>query len=247
MGVPVVGCDCSVCTSESPCNKRMRPSALVKIGEKRLLIDAGPDFRDQALRFGINHLDGVIFTHTHYDHIGGIDDLRVFNFRLNKSLPSLVSEVTYKDLEHRYYYLFHSPVHGSNVTASFDFQILKDERGVVTFEEVPLRYMSYMQGHMQVTGLRFGDLAYVSDIKIYSESIFEDLAGVKTLVVSALRHEPSYVHFNVEEAVAFAERVGATKTWFTHIGHELDHEKTNAELPPNIQLGYDGLELPFAP
>lgn len=247
MGVPVVGCMCPVCTSNSDYNKRLRPSGIVEMDGKKLLIDSGPDFRYQALRAHIHHIDGVLLTHTHYDHVGGLDDLRIFFFRQQEALPCLLSEVSYEDLRKRYDYLFKEKSHGSNVTAQLKFQILDSSRGHTTFQGIKLGYFSYKQGHMLVNGFRFGDFAYVSDISIYPETIFEDLKGIKTLVVSALRHTPAHVHFTVEQAVAFAKRTGAEQTYFTHISHELDHEETNALLPSGIHMGYDGLRFTFAP
>lgn len=244
-GVPVVGCDCSVCRSSSLHNQRLRPSGLISVLGKQLLIDAGPDFRYQALRAGIQHIDGVLFTHTHYDHTGGLDELRIFYFRQKKPLPCLLSQESYKDITIRFYYMFREHMHGSNFTARLDWNVLERDRGTVLFQDVPIRYVSYSQGGMGVNGFRFGDFAYISDIYEYPESIFEDLEGIKTLVVGALRHSESFVHFTVEQAVNFSNRVGAEKVWLTHISHDLDHDETNRQLPRHIRMGYDGLEIAF--
>lgn len=243
MGVPVIGCGCEVCHSKNPFNKRLRPSVLVKVDHKVFLIDAGPDYRTQALQFGITALDGVLFTHAHHDHTAGVDDLKVYSFRMQRPLPSLMSLETAKDLKVRYYYIFNrEPVYDKS-TMRMEMHILNGERGEVEFEGIKISYLSYEQGGMQVNGYRIGSLAYLSDISRFPPSIFEDLKGVKTLILSALRFTPSPLHFTVDDAVDFSEKSGASRTFLTHISHDLDHDKTNAYLPPNIRMAYDGLEI----
>lgn len=243
MGIPVVGCECAVCHSDNPKNKRLRPSVFLTFDEKQLLVDAGPEFRIQALRYGIHQLDGVLFTHSHHDHTAGIDDLRALSFKTKKPFPALLSDETAKDLKTRYYYLFdHNPTY-EGMTTQITMQILKDSRGSVVFEGVPIRYLTYEQGGMQVNGFIIGSVAYLSDIKNYPETIFEDLEGVDTLVLSALRFTPSKLHFSIDEAVDFASKVGVEKVWLTHISHDLEHDKTNAYLPPHVRMAYDGLEI----
>lgn len=243
MGVPVIGCSCPVCRSDNPKNKRTRPGALLSVAGRTLLIDAGPDFRDQALCHRIDRLDGVILTHAHHDHTAGIDDLRIYYMLSGEAVPCLMSTETFDDLEKRYSYIFHKRKNPDQLTSKIDLHLLKDERGEAAFSDIPIRYFTYVQAGMPVTGIRVGDFAYVSDIKEYPETIFEDLQGVKTLVVSALRFPSSPLHFSVDEAVAFSKKVGANATWLTHLSHELDHEKVNAYLPSNIRLAYDGLQI----
>lgn len=243
MGIPVIGCHCPVCRSESPCNQRLRPSGLLTIGNKKLLIDCGPDFRLQAIRHHIDALDGLILTHSHHDHIAGVDELRAYFIKNKGLLPCLLSQNTAADLKIRFPYIFHDE--NPKLILRFLLHILEQTEGETVFEGIKIRYITYEQTGMQVNGFRFGNFAYVSDIHHYPESIFLALEGVETLVISALRHTRSYAHFSIEEAIQFANRVGATCTWLTHISHDLDHEATNACLPHNVRMAYDGLELSF--
>ncbi len=247
MGVPLIGCSCPVCLSPSPFNKRLRSSALCTVGDKCFLIDCGPDFRSQALTHHIDRLDGVLFTHAHNDHTAGMEDLRIFNWRTDKALPCLLSIETADDIKRRYYYIFEPE--GDEIyrkmLARFDLEYLVGDRGTLNFQGMPVGYFTYAQGGMRVNGFKLGNLAYVSDIRDYDESIFEELRGVDILVMSALRYSASHMHFSVDEAVAFSKKVGASHTWLMHVAHELDHDEANAYLPENIRMAYDGLELNF--
>lgn len=244
-GIPVIGCKCPVCKSPSHYNKRLRPAGLIEVGGKRLLVDVGPDFRQQALAQGIDEIDALLLTHTHYDHIAGIDELRLFYLKTKKALPCLLSQESFEELRKRYSYLFQPIGEVPTISAQLEFQILEEEIGQVDFLGLLIQYVSYEQGQMGVTGYRLGDFAYVSDICDYEESIFVGLAGVKTLVLSALSFDPSPVHLTIREAMEFAERVGAKKTWLTHLNHRVHHEETEKLLPPSVRLGYDGLKLEF--
>ncbi len=244
-GVPLVGCSCAVCRSKSPHNQRLRPSAVIRAAGKQILIDAGPDLRQQALKYKIEHLDGVILTHTHFDHIGGIDDLRVYYFEKKKALPCLVSKETYDEIRMRIPYLFVPHHDGKSFAAQIDFEILPGDFCKAEFQGLLFHFVSYIQSGNKVLGFRLGDLAFISDIREYSPRVIEDIRGVKNLVVSALRKEKSLVHFNIDEAIAFSKAVGATNTWFTHISHDVDHETISRELPPNVVLAYDGLSFDF--
>lgn len=245
MGIPVIGCSCSVCASSDRHNKRMRPSALLTINDKKILIDCGPDFHAQAIHYCITALDGVIFTHSHYDHTAGIDELRVYHMRRGVALPCLLSKSTAEDIVVRFPYIFAPDADYNKLVAKFNLQLLPEERGVTDFLDIPIRYFSYEQAHMQVNGFRFGNLAYVTDIRHYPETIFEDLKDVEILILSALRYKLSHLHLSVDEAVEFAQKVGAKQTWLNHLAHDLEHEKTNAYLPENIRLAYDGLQFLF--
>lgn len=245
LGVPVIGCSCSVCTSPSSFNRRLRPSVLVKTRQKHFLIDAGPDFRCQALEHKIEHLDGLLLTHAHHDHTGGLDDLRPIFYKRSSPLPVLLSKETARDIQLRFHYVF-KPYDLHKSSNRLHLQLLPEEKeGNCIFESVPIDFVTYEQARMAVNGYRFGDLAYVSDIRHYPESIFQKLQGVKTLIISALRFAPSLLHFSVDEAIEFAEKIQASRVWLTHISHEMDYEKTNASLPSHVKLAYDGLEVEF--
>jgi phosphoribosyl 1,2-cyclic phosphate phosphodiesterase len=244
MGIPVIGCPCAVCHSSDEHNKRMRPSVLLSIQGKTLLIDCGPDFRQQALTFKINHLDGVLFTHAHHDHTASIDELRVYNLYNRAPVPCLLSQETSRHIQQRFSYLF-NPNASGQLTSKLDFQLLLSTRGTLNFLGLDIGYMTYEQGGMSVNGFRVGSMAYVTDIKHYPKSIFEDLKDLDILIVSALRFSSSPLHLSVDEAVDFARQCGAKQTWLTHIAHDLDHQHTTSYLPSNVRVAYDGLRLPL--
>jgi phosphoribosyl 1,2-cyclic phosphate phosphodiesterase len=243
LGVPVIGCSCPTCSSSHLKNKRFRTSGLLKVQDKTILIDIGPDFREQALRNNICHLDGVLITHTHYDHIAGLDELRIYSFIKGSNIPCILSKESFEEIRRRYYYIFKEALHGDSSTVMLDFIVLEGNEGEVNFLNLPISYFCYHQGSMKVTGFRLGNFAYITDIKNFDKKIFKFLEGVETLVVSALRKSDSKIHFSLDDAVDFANAVQAKKTYLTHIAHELEHESINYELPKHVQLGFDGLEL----
>jgi phosphoribosyl 1,2-cyclic phosphate phosphodiesterase len=267
MGVPTVGCGCAVCTSTDPKDRRLRPSVAVRWNDaalKRLedppfpyketdgsgqevldrvvVIDTGPDFREQALRHGISRVDAVFYTHSHADHIFGLDDLRPLSFtamREGGPIPLYATAETRAVLEHMYSYTF-SPKATYATRARVRLEALEERTAVngVEFLRVPV-----MHGAMEITGFRFGSAAYLTDVSAIPEASFGLLEGLEVLAISALRHKPHPSHATVEQAVGWAKRIGARQTYFTHIAHELGHEATNRMLPSGMELAYDGLEL----
>jgi len=247
MGVPTLGCHCRVCTSPNPRDRRLRPSVLLRWpaaeGKERVVvIDTGPDFREQALRTGLKSVDAVLYTHSHADHILGLDDLRPLSFgsvRVGGPIPLYTSPETATVLERVFDYHFSSKS-TYPTRARVAIQPLADRVRVheVEFTSVPVKH-----GDIDIAGFRFGDAAYLTDVSEIPESSFALLQGLETLVLPSLRHHPHPSHATVKQAVEWALRIGARQTWLTHIAHELGHDETNRMLPPGVALAYDGLEL----
>jgi phosphoribosyl 1,2-cyclic phosphate phosphodiesterase len=248
MGVPTLACDCPVCTSPDPHDRRLRPSALVRwtdaeTRQRTVVIDTGPDFREQALRSKITRVDAVFYTHSHADHILGLDDLRPLSFiaaRLSGPIPLYTTPETRAVLEHVFDYTF-SPSATYAHRARVRLQPVLDHNPLhgVDFTPVPL-----FHGEMPIIGYRFGRAAYLTDVSDIPESSFALLQDLDHLVLSALRHKPHPNHATVHQAVGWSRRTGAKQTWLTHVAHELGHEATNQLLPAGIALAYDGLTIP---
>lgn len=246
LGSPVVGCHCPICRSDNIQNKRLRTSALLRLPFQRFLIDCGPDFRQQALRQDLGKIDGLILTHAHYDHIAALDELRIYTIRQQKSVPTLLSASTAEEVYQRFSYIFTGKeIEGKKMPPQLTLQQLQAAEGFVDFCGLPTRYVTYEQSGMPVNGYRWGDLAYLTDIRHFPESIFDMLQDIKILIVGALRFTPSPFHFTIDEAIEFSKKTSAKQVWLTHLSHEVEHDKTNAYLPDNIRLAYDGLKIPF--
>ncbi len=239
MGVPTIGCGCAVCRSPNPRDKRTRPSILLQYGGHSVVIDTTPDFRAQALRADLRRLDAVLFTHAHADHILGLDDVRPFNFRQQASIPIYGSRQTIETIRRVFAYVFD---HGDPVSAIPQLQVNVLEGPLdlfgVTFVPVPV-----MHGKLEILGFRFGGAAYCTDFSLIPEASIPQLEDLDILFLDALRHEPHPTHCTVEQALAYVERLRPRRAFFTHICHDLDHDKTNATLPEHVRLSYDGLQL----
>lgn len=243
MGIPVIGCSCEVCRSDSPFNKRLRSSVWITYDEKEFIIDVGPDFRQQCIKFQIHSVDGVLITHAHYDHIAAIDDLRPLTFK-KSPLPVLLSKYTAEEVTTRCHYLL-KPDPVLSLPSRLSLEIFDQENGTVDFHGIPVQYVTYLQSGMKVNGYKIGNLAYLTDIKDFSPTIFEELKNVKYLVISALRYTSSPLHFSIDDAIEFSHKINAEQVWLTHISHELEYHQTNAYLPSNIRVAYDGLKIEF--
>jgi phosphoribosyl 1,2-cyclic phosphate phosphodiesterase len=244
-GVPQIGCHCDVCRSKDPLNKRLRAAGLITLGKSHILIDAGPDLREQALTYHISDLAAVLLTHSHADHVAGIDDLRPYYFLHKKKLPCVLSNETYAEVKIRYHYLLEAISSSKSISAQIDFQVLPSDFGVYKVEGAEITYFSYYQVGTKVTGFRLGGFAYVTDIRTYSEQVEKALQGVDVLVLSAPRRRENHAHWGLDEALAFSRKVAAKKTYVTHITHDLEHHALSQELPQEVSLAHDGLEIAF--
>ncbi len=248
MGVPTLGCECRVCTSANPRDRRLRPSVLLQWNAsatdtgRAVVIDTGPDFRAQALGAQLRHIDAVLYTHSHADHILGLDDLRPLTFasvRASGHLPLYASTETAAVLEHVFHYHFSSEsTYPTRARVRIEPLTNRIRVHEVEFTCVPVKH-----GELEIAGFRFGDMAYLTDVSEIPESSFALLENLQTLVLPSLRHHPHPSHATVKQAVDWAQRIGARQTWLTHIAHELGHEETNRMLPPGVALAYDGLEV----
>lgn len=241
-GIPMIGCSCPVCTSSDPRDRRTRPSVFVRWGDLRILVDTATELRLQCVANGVDHVDAVLFTHHHADHVAGLDDLRRFNALSKAPVPLYGTERTLSGVRRMFSYAFDAPPPDSpHSRPRLTLQVIGDEpfevrgRAIVP---VPL-----MHGRMAVHGFRFGSFAYCTDCSEIPETSFGRLRGLEVLILDALRHDSHPAHFNLEQAVAAARRIGARRTYFTHMAHQLGHAATSAMLPAGIELAYDGLRI----
>lgn len=245
MGVPTLGCGCSVCTSSDPHDRRTRPSVAVQFRdgeiERCVLIDSGPDFRQQALRENIRRVDAVLYTHSHADHILGLDDLRPLSFQRPEKIPLYADDPTAEVLRHVFEYTFSESNHYPH-KARVELHPLQPRTHLfgADFITVPL-----MHGGLQTVGFRFGHAAYLTDMSDIPEKSFGLLENLDVLILDALRRTPHPSHSNLESSIKFVEKIRPRRAWFTHMSHDLGHIETEKELPAHIRLAYDGLRIPL--
>ena len=239
MGVPTLGCHCAVCESIDPHDKRTRASALLSWGGHNVVIDTTPDFRFQALRAKIDRLDAVIYTHAHADHIMGMDDIRPYNFHQRAPIPLYASEETLARLREQFGYVFREVPTGATVP-SVDVHPIT---GPLRLNGIEIHPVPAMHGPTGVLGFRIRNAAYLTDFSAVPESSKTLLTGLDDLVLSALRDAPHVMHSTVANSLALVDELKPKRAWFTHIAHDLGHEKTNARLPDNVRLAYDGLSF----
>lgn len=243
-GVPTIGCGCAVCSSIDPRDNRLRPSILICYGGHTVIIDTTPDFRQQALRARMERLDAIVYTHSHADHILGLDDVRPFNYRQRQSIPIYAREETLSAIQRVFRYAFAEEPAQSSVPR-LDLHTLDGE----PFDLFGLTFtpIALLHGRSDVFGFRFGDAAYLTDHSDIPEESKRKLHGLDVLFLDALRHRPHPTHSTVEQAVAWVRELEPRRAFFTHICHDLPHERTEAELPDNVHLAYDGLEIDVEP
>ena len=240
VGVPMIGCHCKACLSSDPHDKRLRPSVLLRLGEKRILIDTSPDFRYQALHYGIERLDAILYTHAHADHILGLDDVRPFNFMQRGDIPFFASAAAWAVIERTFQYVFDTTPSESSRPRLTPHIFDGDAISVAGVCIQPVRAL---HGRGTVYGFRFGDCAYLTDhseIPPESEALLQNL---DVLFLDALRHNPHPTHSTVEESLKTVMRLHPKRAYFTHISHDLVHACTEARLPEHVHMAYDGLEI----
>jgi len=240
-GVPMIGCDCAVCTSSDPHDKRTRPSVFVSMNGERILVDTTPELRLQCLANGIREIDAVLYTHHHADHVVGLDDLRRFNYVMKRAIPCFGTERTLSGLRRMFSYAFEPAADSPHSRPNLSFHEIGE--GPLTIGGETVTPIPLLHGSLPVLGFRFGRFAYCTDCSVIPDGSLAMLADLDVLILDALRHKPHPTHMNVGQAVEWAKRVGANRTYFTHMAHDLKHAETNATLPKGMELAFDGLRI----
>jgi phosphoribosyl 1,2-cyclic phosphate phosphodiesterase len=243
VGVPMVGCGCDVCRSDNPRNRRTRCSAILGLPGGNLLVDTSPDLREQLLREQIGIVHAVLYTHEHADHVFGLDDLRIMQFRLGGPVPLYCESIVEQRIRTSYDYAFQNAAtfHPGAVPQLMFRQIGLEPFDVLGSRVVPLRLKHGKR--FEVLGFRFGNVAYCTDANSIPPESMEQLRGLDVLVLDALRPSGHATHFSLEEAIEIARELAPRQTYFTHMSHELEHESTNSKLPPGMALAYDGIRI----
>ena len=240
-GIPVIGCQCEVCQSNNPKDKRLRTSALLKVSGKYISIDCGPDFRQQMLREGINSLSGVVITHEHNDHIIGLDDVRPFNYQQNQPMRIYADVRVKEEIKRRFAYIFNDNPYPGAPKVIIE-TIHKDHHFEV--EGVPFIPIEVIHGKLPILGFRVGNLAYLTDVKYIQSHELKKLKNIEVLVINALHHKEHFTHLNLKEAIDLIEIIQPDRAYLTHLSHRMGlFDEVNPSLPSHIQLAYDGLRI----
>lgn len=239
-GVPMIGCRCATCRSSDPRDRRSRPSILFELSNGvRVLVDTTPDLRAQALAFDLDRVDAVLFTHCHADHVMGLDEVRRFNVLQKAAVPCYGDARTLREIRRTFAYIFEAADEGGGIPSIHLYPLTGPfSIGGETFTPVPVWH-----GRLEILGFRVRNFAYLTDCSAIPDGSWPLLEGVNTLAIDALRHRPHPTHFTVAQALEVSARLGAGRTWLTHICHDLPHGETNASLPPGAELAYDGLRI----
>jgi phosphoribosyl 1,2-cyclic phosphate phosphodiesterase len=239
-GVPFIGCTCAICTSTNAKDKRLRSSIWINSEESSVILDTGPDFRYQMLRAGVRKIDGVVYTHGHKDHVAGLDDIRAYNYWQRTGINLYADQYTEEILRREFQYVFNGQSYpGIPVLDIIPIQSTPFQVGDLPF--VPIQVMHFK---LPVLGFRIGDFTYITDANYIAPEEIEKIRGSRIVVLNALRHEPHISHFTLNEAIDMAYEIGAERTYFTHISHQLGlHEQVQQDLPEGMFLAYDGLQL----
>ena len=239
-GVPMIGCECATCRSTDPHDNRLRPSICIETSGARVLVDAGPDLREQALRHRIARVDAIVFTHGHADHILGMDDVRRFNALMDGSMPCYGDAATLEDIRRMFSYVFDPATPKGGGLPQLDLRVIG---GPFSVGDIHLQPVPIWHGRRRILGFRVGGFAYLTDCSRIDEAAWPLLERLEVLVLDALREKPHPTHFSLSDAIETAARIGAARTFFTHMAHDLPHEATNARLPDGMRLAHDGLVL----
>lgn len=243
-GVPLIGCSCSVCRSRNPRNKRLRASALLEWRGKSVLIDTSTDLREQALRARIRHLDAVLFTHPHADHVHGIDELRSFNFLQKAEIPVYGNEWTCRELMEKFRYIFQpDDVQEGGGVPGLQLHPIDGHADVLKIQGLKIVPISVLHGSKECLGYRFDRIAYVTDCSYIPPQSLDRLNGLSVLILDCLRIRPHGTHFHLDQALEVVSQLRPKRTFLTHLGHDLDYSKWSRKLPKGVAFAYDGLTL----
>ena len=240
-GVPMIGCTCPTCRSDDPRDRRWRPSIYIELDDGvMVLVDTSPDLRAQALEFHLPRVDAILFTHSHADHVFGLDEMRRFNAMQGSAIPCYGDAHTIAEIRHTFSYVFGDATSRGGGLPQLETRIIDGpfDIGGTTIVPVPL-----VHGRLPILGFRIGTFAYLTDCSVIPDGSWPLLEGLEVVVLDALRERPHPTHFSLSEALGAAERIGAGRTYFTHICHELRHQPTSARLRAGVELAYDGLTV----
>jgi phosphoribosyl 1,2-cyclic phosphate phosphodiesterase len=239
-GVPVIACDCETCISGDSHDKRLRTSLLIESATTTIAIDAGPDFRQQMLTAGVRKLDAILLTHEHKDHIGGMDDVRAFNFRTKEAIAIYAEDRVQQAIRREYEYVFDERQYPGIPR----FRLIDLNEYPFSVGDITITPVRVFHGDLKIYGFRIGELAYITDANYIPAESMELLIGVKHLVINALRKETHLSHFSLRQAIEISREISTRKTYITHIGHQMGlHQQVNRELPVDVMLAFDGLEI----
>ncbi len=240
-GVPIIGCQCNVCKSNNLKDKRLRSSVLIEHQETKIVVDTGPDFRQQMLREEINNIDAVVYTHSHKDHLAGLDDIRAFNYIQQKAIDVYAREDCWARIKKEFDYVFATEKYPGVPLINEHIISEKHAFYIQHVEVIPILVWHYK---MPVLGYRIGDITYITDANRIDSEEFKKIEGSKLLIINALQKTAHVSHFTLQEAIAIAKRINAPQTYFTHISHRLGlSDEVENELPLGINLAYDGLKI----
>lgn len=241
-GVPMIGCECAICKSDNPKDKRLRSSILVQSESSTIVVDSGPDFRQQMLRENVKKLDAVLFTHEHKDHIAGLDDVRAYNYLSGKEMDVYATVNVQEALKREFFYVFS----GLTYPGIPKLNLRTIENKPFNIRDISILPIEVKHLNLPVLGFRFKDLTYITDANFISEEEMDKVKGSKYLIINALRREKHPSHFTLKEAVKLIEEIKPEKAWLTHLSHQMGkHDEVNSELPLGVECAYDGLRIEF--